>query len=331
MAAPQARLVYTREPGAEACPDEPAVRLAVAARLGYDAFVEGETPGSPAGTIDRTVRVTLAPSGRWLRATIELVDENGELLGAHQLAPRLRGCDAIASAMELAVAIAIDPLRATQPPPAAPSPSPEPSPSPLPPAAVANPGPSPSLSPPRRLPPHVPRDSTAEQHLFDDTHVHLVGRISVLAAVAAAPAATWGLALGLAAQWRRFSIGGELRADLPASRVSSGGLVSSSLITFQLLPCVRAYGFFFCGLLSAGMVIAYGSEFPVDRRVVLPYAGGGARAGFEIKLGRALALGLSADLLAPFTRVELQLDDQSLFHAQPVSGAFSLFVSGALR
>jgi hypothetical protein len=340
MAAPQAKLVYTRESGAEPCPDEPAVRRAVAARLGYDPFVDGD---GAAGMIDRTVRVTIGPSGHWLRATIELVDETGELVGAHQLAPRLRGCDALASAMELAIAIAIDPLRASAPPapPTEPSPTPEPSPLPTPArgnaSANANANANANASANtvaralRRARAPELHDSPAEDHLYDDTRVHLVGRFSILAAVGSAPAATWGLALGLAAQWRRFSLGGELRADLPGSSVSAGGTVSSSLVTVHLLPCVRAYGFFFCGLLSAGMVIAYGSEFPVDRRVVLPFFGGGARTGVELKLGRALGLGLAADLLAPFTRARLQLDDQTLFHAQPVSGAFSLFVSGALK
>ena len=38
-AAPSARLVYVRDPDAATCPDEQAVRAAVAARLGFDPFL----------------------------------------------------------------------------------------------------------------------------------------------------------------------------------------------------------------------------------------------------------------------------------------------------
>src|SRR5260221_407237 len=75
-AAENVRLVYLVEAGAQGCPDEGAVRRSVAARLGYDPFVE---------TGGRTVRATLGERGRWLRASIEITDENGELLGQNQL------------------------------------------------------------------------------------------------------------------------------------------------------------------------------------------------------------------------------------------------------
>jgi len=39
-AVPSARLVYSRTESAESCPDESALRAAVAARIGYDAFYE---------------------------------------------------------------------------------------------------------------------------------------------------------------------------------------------------------------------------------------------------------------------------------------------------
>jgi hypothetical protein len=317
--ASEVRLVFTREPGAEACPDEPAVRLAVAARLGYDPFVDGAA--------GRTVRVVLAPAGRWLRASIELVDELGELQGVHQLAPHLHGCDALASAMELAIAIAIDPLRATGVAAAeAPSPSPSPSPPPLPAEVLAPPLQLPALTArPRRAP--APDVSDGE----DESGARLVGRLAILAAIASAPNATWGIEAGLGAEWRRFSIGAELRGDLPGSRVAAGGTVSSSLVVVNLLPCVRAYGLFFCGLLSGGVLIAYGADFIVDRRAILPFFGGGARVGIELRLTRRLALGLHADLLAPFTRAVLEVDDQVLFRAPPVSGAFGALVSGVLR
>jgi hypothetical protein len=165
----------------------------------------------------------------------------------------------------------------------------------------------------------------------ESSGAHLVGHLAILAAVASAPDATWGIELGLGAEWHRFSLGGEIRADVPASRSAGGGTVSTTMVVVNLLPCVRAYGFSFCGLLSGGILIGYGAEFPVDRRTVLGFGGGGARAAYELRLTRRLAIGLHADLIAPFTRAVLTVDNQEVYHAEPVSGAFGLLISGVLR
>jgi hypothetical protein len=311
LAAENVRLVYVRETGAESCPDEPEVRRSVAARLGYDPFVDG--PG-------RVVRVVLSLAARRLRASIEITDENGDLLGTNQLSPRVRNCDTLASAIELAIALAIDPLLASGPV-HAPSPSPSPEPPPPPPVMVTPPA----------APTVVVRPRRSDDDLDDERGVHLVGRLAILGAVASAPNATWGVEVGLGAQWRRFSLGGELRGDLPGARVTSGGIVASSLILVSLLPCVRAYGFSFCGVLSSGVMIAYGADFAIDKRVALPFAAGGARAAFEFRLTRKLSVGLHADLLAPFTREVLKVDRQEVYRAEPVSGAFGALVSGVLR
>jgi hypothetical protein len=312
LAAENVRLIYVREPGAESCPDEGVLKRAVSARLGYDPFIEGHKV--------RSVRAVLGPQGRWLRASIELRDADDELLGTNQLTPRVRDCDILASAVELAIALAIDPLRASgasQPPP---SPVPEP--------VLVTPPPPPTLVL-RRAPRRALNDGENDDDGED--RAHLTGHLAVLAAVGSAPQATWGIEVGLAARWKRFSIGGELRGDTPGSRVIAGGTVSSSLATATFLPCVRAYGCSFCGLLSVGVLIGYGSDFTVDRRVILPYAGGGTRAAFEFRLTRRLSMGAHADLLASFTRALLRVDEQEVFHAPPVSGAFGVQISGVLR
>jgi hypothetical protein len=319
QAAEHVRLVYVREAGAEGCPDEEAVRRAVSARLGHDPFVLVDPR--------RTVRATIGKKGPWLRAVIELSDENGELLGTNQLTPKVRDCDTLASAMELQIALAIDPLHASapdgpRPPAASPTPSPEP-------ILAVEKAAAPAPTAVRRAPPR-PRNASEEDAL-EDNRTRLVGRLAVIAAVSSEPGATWGFELGLAAQWKRFSVGAELRGDVPGARVVGGGTVSGSLVVVNLLPCVRAYGMFFCGLLSVGMMIASGAGFPFDQQVVLPYCGGGTRAGVEFKLNRRVAIGLHADLLAPFTQTVLFLDRNELYRADPVSGTFGLLVSGVLK
>jgi hypothetical protein len=76
-ASPSARLVYIRGPGTETCPDEAAIRAAVAARLGYDPFFR---------SAPSTMTVELSMAGDTYRARIQLVDENGTVRGVRELA-----------------------------------------------------------------------------------------------------------------------------------------------------------------------------------------------------------------------------------------------------
>src|SRR5579859_7626471 len=64
IAAPSARLVYARGPGASSCPDESALRQAVVARIGYDPFfpwapltISVELTGTPGGGLQGRVLV----------------------------------------------------------------------------------------------------------------------------------------------------------------------------------------------------------------------------------------------------------------------------------
>ncbi|HEY3357732.1 MAG TPA: hypothetical protein VGQ83_31050 [Polyangia bacterium] len=96
-------LVYERGPGAAHCPGEPAIRGGVTARLGYEPFAAG------AG---RTVHASVAGTGRGLRARVELRDATGAVLGERELVSEQHDCTELAAAMELAIAIAIDPVTA---------------------------------------------------------------------------------------------------------------------------------------------------------------------------------------------------------------------------
>jgi hypothetical protein len=301
---PRVRLEYARRAGAERCPDEDEVRRAVVARLGYDPFVDaGE---------ERTVRAELAPVGRALRARIDLI-EGDEVLGSNQLTLKLRGCDELASAMELAIAIAVDPIRAAgapEPPPA---------------ATPTTSGPPARGAPATAPPPTAPRPEPPPKQ------PRVFGHLGVLAAIGSAPSATWALDLGVGVQWRRWSLALELRGDIPASQNVAGGTLSTSLVLAELLPCVHVDMFVGCALVAAGTFIAWSSDFAVDRRIVRPFAGAGARAALEVPLPRRLAIRLHADLLGAITSEVLLVDRFEVFRTPPVSGAFGLALIGFFR
>src|SRR5580698_5235802 len=75
-ATPTSRLVYSRSSDADSCPDEQALRHAVAARVGYDPFFPYAT---------RTIVVSIARRDRAFVASVDLVDEGGLSHGAREL------------------------------------------------------------------------------------------------------------------------------------------------------------------------------------------------------------------------------------------------------
>src|SRR6185503_7935336 len=85
---------------AEACPAEPTVRQAVAARLGYDPFF---------AAADKTIVARIIRNREELRATVELVDDRGMVRGVREFKAPADQCDELVETMALAISIAIDP------------------------------------------------------------------------------------------------------------------------------------------------------------------------------------------------------------------------------
>ena len=100
-----ARLDYDRNAGAEACPDESALRRSVAARLGYDPF----SPRSK-----RAVVVRLRHEGAGHRGTVA-VEEEGAPARAERSLYAAGDCAELVEALALTISVAIDPLAAMRP------------------------------------------------------------------------------------------------------------------------------------------------------------------------------------------------------------------------
>jgi hypothetical protein len=132
---PRALLLYARGGGAERCPDEAAVRAAVTARLGRDPFRDRPEEAELA------IVVSVRRRGQALEASIGLDDLHGaagglpvgrEPIGRRRLRSRGADCKQLFAALELALALAIDPNALSTPPaseprsdsPASPNPPP---------------------------------------------------------------------------------------------------------------------------------------------------------------------------------------------------------------
>ncbi len=116
-AAPMAKLHYEVRPGLSQCPDEQWVRSAVAGRLGRDPF-------SPDAVTAVRARIDSAQEGG-LTALVEVERADGTT-GRRSLDSPAGDCLELASAVELAITLAIEPLWLTKKPepPAPPQPAP---------------------------------------------------------------------------------------------------------------------------------------------------------------------------------------------------------------
>jgi hypothetical protein len=295
-ARPSARLVYSRAAGAESCPDERALRAAVAERVGYDPFF---------AWVKQAVVASMAPDGkRGFVAHIRLVDEHGIEAGTRELHAD-GACADLLDTAALAIAIAIDPQSLT-PRPLAEKPAPRPPPPPPPPAA----------GPKEEAPPEPRPAPTGSPVTFD-----VIAGAVVSAGVA--PAMAVGARLGAEARWRDVSMGLDGRIDGPASApAQGGGRVASRLIVATLAPCAHAGPLFACALVQVGQMKATGEvSGGLDR--LTSWWGAGGRLGVLAPMSHGAAFRVASDVVRDLARPKLQLNGPP-WEAPPVAGSLGV-------
>lgn len=303
---PSFALVYTA-PDATGCPTEEALRAAVAGELAYD-------PWDPVddGTSPRIV-VTVRGVRAGVHGRIEMRAAGGRHLGARELeAPT---CAELTPALVLALAVAVDPLRAALPPPQPKSP-------PIAAAATVTP---PTTATPGPL---VVAPSPARARFVDSVHLRVA--FGVHTAVDLAPGPTLGFMgrVGFAA--RRWSSAVELRGDLLGAADADGGRVSATTMAAFLVPCVLHRIVAFCALAGAGGQEVAGSGFLASRSSWVPFAAVGGRVEVELAVSRVLAVAVRVDVLAPLTRTELFIGTerpQRVYRTAALSNTFGLALS----
>jgi len=286
----QARLVYDLQPGAEKCPDEEALRIAVAGRLGHSPFDSGA---------ERAVRVSVKADSKGLAGKVELLDSAGKLLGAREIASQNRDCRELGTAMVLAIALALDPLAVASPRPAEPPPPTPPSPPPAP-------------------PPAPPPDSS--------TLPTMSASLGGLFSFGSTPALTGGLAVGARARWGIFSMGLEARALLPRRSAAATGSIEASEYGGSIVPCLHYWVGFGCVTAGAGAFRATGLGLENASDVVIASGEVGARLGADIPLVSGLALRVQGDLLVPLVHTGLGVGDQEVWRTPVVAGTLGLAV-----
>ena len=324
-ASPSARLVYARAPEAAACPDETALRSAVAARLGYDPFFPWAK---------QTVVVQVWRENRQYRARLQLVGETGLAHGTRGLASDQSNCAELFDAAALAISIAMDSLPKDESPatstpgctpdlkhpcPPAPTPTPTPTSAPAPasePASEPAPAPAsaPALAPaPASAPAPVPAPAPA---------LGFVGLEALgVARVEPGPTAAGAAFVGLRA--RTVSASLEVRADAPASTASavSPGRVRAWSLQAVFVPCARFHDASLCAVGVLGLLSAQSTGITDPRPDSGLFVAAGARVGFDWPLSERLSLRTHLDATVDLRRAHLEIGGANAWTAPLVAGA----------
>ncbi len=294
LAAPSARLVYVREPGAEVCADEPGLRRAVAARLGYDPFF-------PWAKV--LVVVGVRKDGGAYRAEVTLVDDTGVSRGKREVTSQGDDCAPLVGALALTISLALNPLSLSSsgPPPTEPPPpviEAPPPPAPL--VAVA----APSVAAPIVVAPAPPPEPSWR------------GWAGILASGSYGVLPTVGIGGGFRGRIERgrWSLAVEASADGPTSApVPAGGKVQVWVAQAALMGCARVAFVVGCGLVEGGPLVGRGAGLAVDRTQVEAYGGVGPRLGVEWLLGTRFLLEGFAQLAMALPPHALQVDGTTVY------------------
>jgi hypothetical protein len=300
------RLVYGRTPEAQACPDESALRHAVAERLGYDPFVVAART--------TVVAEIFVDSGR-LKARVNWM-EGGTTLGSRELVSDDGDCDELVAALALAVSIALDPMATGAPETTEVTP----------PAPPANDEAFPAWETPTTAPASPVADVPRPRHGGRTPHalgLELGGGAHVLTGGLPAPSEGFSLFARLRpAPW--WSLALEGRIDLPVERnaIGGSGVVEAWSWGTVLVPCGQFRFAAACALGELGEIIGKGKGVSSPRQERAFTAALGARALLTWPLAGSWGFEAHADVLASLSRTELGLNDSSVWRAPAVAGLF---------
>jgi len=313
-ASPSARLVYSRTAEAVTCPDEGALRKAVATRFGYDPFF----PSAP-----KVVVVQMWRDRGRLRSRVQLVDEQGMARGTRELtSDEQASCASLFGATALAISIALDTLdtAAASSDDASPTsdggatafsssstPAPVPSTTGAPPTAGISSSPVDATPTPSASDDRAARETTGPPPEAGSARNGRIAQwtigLGVSVSSGTAPAPTLASAIFASIRWGRasLSIDGSAGESLPTHLGDPGQIVQSSLIVGDVAPCLHAGPLFGCALGTLGTLVAWSRDVANPQTQVRLFASAGGRVGLEWAVSAAFAVWLRADASADLT------------------------------
>jgi hypothetical protein len=305
------RLIYSRPEGATSCPDENAVRAAVAQRLGYDPFV---------AYANTTVVAEVFLRGTRFGGRAYLVDGSGQRRGTRELEPETNDCEQLVAALTLAISIALDPMTAVGLPPRAldtretRESTPE-----SPPNQVLTPIPAiPSVAAP--VDDGRPLASTNADARAWRGHALAGALVSSGWVPATAPGIYAGFRVVEPPAW---SLGVEGQASLSADQPTptGSGRVSAWSWSVALVPCRRFSFLAVCALASAGELVAHGEGLSLTQTQTAAYGALGGRVAAAWTFAERWELELHGDLAAPFARTHFAVNGSDIWQAPALMSA----------
>lgn len=287
------------------CPTADEIRGAVAVRL-------GESPWQKPAR--QRWEVLITAQRRRYRAVIVMRDTVRQRPARRHVAAQVANCRDLLDPIALSIALAIDPFSGQR---SIPRTTAQQAPASSQPTVVAR-------RPAQRVatPPPLPSQRPA---LWLRAGGHL--------SVGVAPHATGGFQLGLALRWQTLSLSIASRVDLPASRELGGASrARSAFYGGDISPCYGGLGIDLCLTTLIGALRGEGIGLVGAQTTTLPYLAAGARLGYDLALGKRLAIAMHADILVTITRVSLDdaVTQASLWQAGPGSFALSMSIAGQL-
>ena len=310
------KLEYARSAAAKNCPDRDALRSAVTKRLGYDPFFP---------VARQTIVVEIADVSDGLRARMNLVDEQGLIVGSRELRERTEHCDELVASLALAISIALDPSAAlggeaavdSTATPASDRPD-EPRDAP---AALSEPDTAPSaVVPSRPAREHAP--TSVKEGASKSTPI--VARVGTFTATGVAPSLAFGLRAGIGVRRDWFQLVAEYGHQFTARHDGGRGGVQASLDQGSLAPCFAARWLAACAILNVGALSAEGRGVAEPLKSRTLYAALGTRLEATPELVAHLRLLLSVDAFRSLTPVTLRLRGESIWATPLVSAALGI-------
>jgi hypothetical protein len=300
----QASLSYEREAGAEACPDEAALREQVALRLGYDPF----QPEAPHRV---SVRVDKGTTGFHARITTSDASAGSRGPASRDLDSEGDRCDELVQSIVLAVSLAIDPLSFGRPHVALPPPLPTP-------AAAASPEAAKVAAP--ATPPSPP---STTPWIFDLTATARAGFGLV-------PGFSIGPALDLRVGKKHWALLAQLGANLPVGQANlatdpTAG-VEASLIRGGLGGCGILGWLSFCGRVDLGALDGRGTGLSRTSPDTTLYADVALSTRLDVPIASGVHASVGAELDAPFAATNLNVNEAPVWTTPTLTGSFDLGV-----